>query len=170
MSNREYNNAIINYGNNAIKSGEVWIQGGKDNCAAGNAFEVVAKQVCIGDRFKGVSKGKTDVTFCGRHHEIKTNSGSYGNFFMADYVIYCIIEKTDELTHDFALDFSNVIPAQDFIEFLESDKRNTKRNGNRKMIQNIAGNPRLKERVQDFVWNYPSLREYLDELEAEGLR
>lgn len=169
MSNKDYNNAIVNYGNNAIKSGEVWKQGGKDNCAAGNAFEVVAKQVCIGNRFKGVSKGKTDVHFCGRHHEIKTNSGSYGNFFSADYVIYCIIEKTDELTHDFALDFSNVIPAQEFIEFLESDKRNTKMNGNRKMIQNIA-NPRLKERIQDFVWSYPSLREYLDELEVEGLR
>lgn len=170
MGYKEYNDAIITHGNNAIKSGEVWKQGSKENCAAGNGFEVVAKQVCIGNRFKGISKGKTDVRFCGRHHEIKTNAGSYGNFFEADYVIYCIIEKTDELTHDFALDFSNVIPAQDFIDFLEGDKRNIKKNGSRKMIQNINANPRLKERVQAFVWDYPSLREYLDELEAEGLR
>lgn len=171
MENRKnYNNAIIASGNNAIADGSVWVQGGKNNSLVGCAFECLVKQECIGNRFKGISKGKTDVNFCGRRHEIKTNCGGYENIAKADYVIYAIIDKTDRLDSDFVLNFSNVIPSQDFIEFLESDSRNTKMNGNRKMIQNIKANKSLRARFEEFIWNYPSLQEYLEELKEEGLR
>jgi hypothetical protein len=164
MSNREYNNAIINYGNNAIKSGAVWVQGGKDNCAAGNAFEIAVKQVMNGNKFKGVSKAKNDATKNGFTYEIKSNCGSIDNIVKADFVIYAIIEKTDIIDEGFVLNYANVIPAGDFIEYLENDNL-VKMNGHRRMIQNFKTSQKRRAKFEEFLWEYPSLQEYLEGLQ-----
>lgn len=164
MGYKEYNDAIIEHGNNALKNGSVWVQGGKDNCAAGNAFEIAVKQAMNGNKFKGISKAKNDTKKNGLTYEIKSNCGSIDNIAKADFVIYAIIEKTDIIDEDFVLNYANVIPATEFIEYLENDNL-VKMNGNRRMIQNFKTSQKRRARFEEFLWEYPSLQEYLDGLQ-----
>ena len=164
MSNKEYNNAIINYGNNALKNGSVWVQGGKDNCAAGNAFEIAVKQAMNGNKFKGISKATNDTKKNGLTYEIKSNCGSIDNIAKADFVIYAIIEKEDIINEDFVLTYANVIPSEDFINYLEEDNL-VKMNGHRRMIQNFKTSQKRRAKFEEFLWEYPSLQEYLEGLQ-----
>ena len=164
MKNENYNNAIINYGKNALKNGSGWVQGGKDNCAAGNAFEIAVKQAMNGNKFRGISKAKNDVKKYGITYEIKSNCGSIDNIIKADFVIYAIIEKTDIIDEDFVLNYANVIPSTEFIEYLENDNL-VKMNGHRRMIQNFKTSQKRRARFEEFLWEYPSLQEYLEGLQ-----
>ena len=167
MENKKnYNNAIIANGNNAIANGSMFERGNANNGAGGNAFEVACKQVLYGNRFKGISKANgTDAKSNGYMYEVKTNCGGLNGIEKNDFVIYAIIEQGDIITTEFAQVNSFVIPANEFMEGLNELGLIRTKDGNRITIQSFKNSKKKYEALLDWLYNYPNLAEHLEGLQ-----